>query len=912
MVFSMFATVVSAAGPAEGQSAGEYLKELGVIKGNQDGDLKEDQTWKRQDIVVLLSRLLGVEEVAKNAAKTHEFTDVTDKNYDGYISWAVEKELVEGKGFGRFGFGDELKNQEFYALILRALTIEVDYADVPEKVVELGLAEEGLDFQAIPLRGATYETIVAALNTEVPGQGGKTLGEILGLIKVEAPALAASVVGTKKLELKFNKAVDKEKVEIEVKYSNTTLSSPREAAWAEDGKSVVLTYATNLPTADYTVTVKGVGEEDLTATFKVEDEKIEEIKFQSDKAPVSRKAAGDSQDFKEITVGYEVLNQYGENVAATTSLQTTSTKGTAVAANGVITISIGGAGFFNINEQVSVTLLHTSGAFAQATLTVSAEARVASASIVGVYHEDGKELVEGDKGAEYNLIVELKDQYGNALTNKDFAKADTVVTSSNPYVANINNAVSYSNKVIDGSSKLVLTFADALTPGTATITILTVASPARATYDVTVKAASVVDRLTLGQPASAPAGGTADIPFTAYDQFGNVIEHPTNNGFLSILLNGSSVGIGFTKDVVKNKTSLKAQLPTEPGIAQVVIVTKTNEIFRLNINVTAASKVASVGNVKDIDRTLLLNNTATITPAKVVIHDQYGAEKAVTLAASDSAAVGTYRIALESSNTANVELSASTLYDNGTVVVTAKRKGTATITAKLQEKVGNGNSDWRDVAGSSYNYTQRVVEKGDFTSYEATVAGAIHAPEGGTPATHGQKLEVKGVLGDGTKVAVPNSAANYTVVLPSYLVHDAEGNLKATSAPNYGEKKELEVPATVLISGATAVIETVTLKLSNVDPEATTFELRTNGLATKENDTTVSIAVPAAGTTVTATEIAEDAVKAKDQYGKDITPTFANAVATKTIDTNLKSGDTFTIATVTTNNKPFTFTVVVK
>ncbi|RIX51065.1 hypothetical protein D3P08_18480 [Paenibacillus nanensis] len=243
MVVSMFA---GAAYAADAKNPGEYLNELGVIQGNGT-DLKEDQSWKRQDVIVLLSRLLGEEDEAQDAETTHEFTDVTNSFYDGFISWAVEEGLVEGKGNGKFGFNAELKNQEFYAIVLRAFghdTTGEGYAEVPELAVKYGFATEETDFSAIPTRGETYATIVKALETEVPGTG-KKLGVILGLIKEEAPQAAAvqsiNALNATQVAVKFTAAVDKTAAETVTNYAIGT-NNPDSVSLSADGLTATLTF----------------------------------------------------------------------------------------------------------------------------------------------------------------------------------------------------------------------------------------------------------------------------------------------------------------------------------------------------------------------------------------------------------------------------------------------------------------------------------------------------------------------------------------------------------------------------------------------------------------------------------------------------------------------------------------------
>ncbi len=125
------------------KSSGETLRDLGILKGDLTGDLLLDQPLKRQDAIVLLSRLLGVEDLAENFPGNHTFTDVTDPYYDSFIAWAEDSGLTEGIGGGLFGFDQYLTNQQLLAFLLRALGHEFfgeEYSLVPGKALELEIS----------------------------------------------------------------------------------------------------------------------------------------------------------------------------------------------------------------------------------------------------------------------------------------------------------------------------------------------------------------------------------------------------------------------------------------------------------------------------------------------------------------------------------------------------------------------------------------------------------------------------------------------------------------------------------------------------------------------------------------------------------------------------------------------------
>src|SRR5690554_1141283 len=118
------------------EEAGNILKDLGILTGNEKGELGLENYLKRQDMVVLVSRLFGEEDIAKNFndPKTPNlFTDLT-KFYTPYIRWSVSKGLIKGKTANTFGFNDDVTVQQFQTVLLRAL----------------GYDEEANDWQNIP------------------------------------------------------------------------------------------------------------------------------------------------------------------------------------------------------------------------------------------------------------------------------------------------------------------------------------------------------------------------------------------------------------------------------------------------------------------------------------------------------------------------------------------------------------------------------------------------------------------------------------------------------------------------------------------------------------------------------------------------------------------------------------------
>lgn len=143
LIFSNIAVVYGAEEDFYRQ-AGQILKNIGVLTGSEEGDLMLEQNLKRQDMVVLISRLYKEEEIAKKYPVKNTFDDVTSSFYKPYISWAVDRGLIIGTGANKFGYNEPVKVQQFQTLLLRVLrrTEEAkNYNLVPELAKELKLMD---------------------------------------------------------------------------------------------------------------------------------------------------------------------------------------------------------------------------------------------------------------------------------------------------------------------------------------------------------------------------------------------------------------------------------------------------------------------------------------------------------------------------------------------------------------------------------------------------------------------------------------------------------------------------------------------------------------------------------------------------------------------------------------------------
>lgn len=165
-------------------SSARTLERLGILRGYSSGSLGVNDYLKRQDMVVLISRLYSSEDIARNSLSTHNFTDIKNSFYDPYIGWAVSRGLINGRSATIFGYNQYVTMQEFQTVLLRVLNYNEEaqlWNTVPQIAARLGLMRG--------VRNSPRESITRGqlshmvLNSLSKNQKGSTLtlGYVLGL-----------------------------------------------------------------------------------------------------------------------------------------------------------------------------------------------------------------------------------------------------------------------------------------------------------------------------------------------------------------------------------------------------------------------------------------------------------------------------------------------------------------------------------------------------------------------------------------------------------------------------------------------------------------------------------------------------------------------------------------------------------
>lgn len=98
-----------------------YLKENGIISGNDNKEFESERSVNREEFVKMIVETIGIELIKKESA----FSDVIGSAwYADYINTAVENNIVNGLGDGLFGIGQKVTRQDLAVMLYRACGAE--------------------------------------------------------------------------------------------------------------------------------------------------------------------------------------------------------------------------------------------------------------------------------------------------------------------------------------------------------------------------------------------------------------------------------------------------------------------------------------------------------------------------------------------------------------------------------------------------------------------------------------------------------------------------------------------------------------------------------------------------------------------------------------------------------------------
>ena len=101
------------------------LADLSILNGDEEGNFNPDADIKRSEFAAVLCHALGQENAANGSKGVVVFDDVAADHWaSGYIAWAAQQKIVNGKGDGKFDPDAPVKYDEAIKMIVVALGYE--------------------------------------------------------------------------------------------------------------------------------------------------------------------------------------------------------------------------------------------------------------------------------------------------------------------------------------------------------------------------------------------------------------------------------------------------------------------------------------------------------------------------------------------------------------------------------------------------------------------------------------------------------------------------------------------------------------------------------------------------------------------------------------------------------------------
>lgn len=173
LIFSMVPVFANVA-----EESGNKLKEKGIVKGGNNGDLMLDKVLTRVEMAVLLARLYAEEKQAKEYKQPSEYKDEKDvpKWGKNYVSYAKMRGWLKGDSVGNFSPNEAVTGEQLATILLRILGYQT--AKWGKNRAEL-LAKTGIAIEVAGdiNRGQVFEALWDAVSKPVMSDGVSVLLE---------------------------------------------------------------------------------------------------------------------------------------------------------------------------------------------------------------------------------------------------------------------------------------------------------------------------------------------------------------------------------------------------------------------------------------------------------------------------------------------------------------------------------------------------------------------------------------------------------------------------------------------------------------------------------------------------------------------------------------------------------------
>lgn len=339
--------------------------------------------------------------------------------------------------------------------------------------------------------------------------------------------------------------------------------------WNADSTVATIETVAKMTKGTYTVTATN-GTETTTGTVEVKDQEVKEIKFKNE---VALTGTGKGlTGATECYVYYDVLDQYGESMRDTVSIQWTSSTGNGTVSQeraiGKLTLkkeqkaTTGSAiNTFTYGDKIYVTGVYSkTGVSASGTFTIGTTQSVDKVEWKGFLKKGttttDEKLPAGFKDNEYQLLYTALDQNGCELTPDDFEDSTKSATTDKGTLNFISDNVLVVKKV-EGDPVVTLSGKDycavTVVPGqnvnaggTVNLSAISTKTGQRSTLNFVVGEYKTLKKFTIGAPKAGVVadGENAELEFTATDKDGNAmtnfVEIANQSDFSKLTLNAGT------------------------------------------------------------------------------------------------------------------------------------------------------------------------------------------------------------------------------------------------------------------------------------------------------------------------------------------------------------------------------------
>lgn len=349
--------------------------------------------------------------------------------------------------------------------------------------------------------------------------------------KLEMSSLSATKAN--ELTATFTNAVaSTSAITIKVNKAGSTTAISGTTKWSDDTTSVVFTATANLTAGTYEMTATDSTDATKTTskTVAVENERVEEIKILNEVALTSK-------DKKTAYIYYDVLNQYGESLKESTTINWTVSSDQTPKINkavGKISAKRTDGKDYTYGELLFVTGVYAkNGKSVQKQMSIGMEQSLDTVKTVGFVKDTDKNTIlerlpANFQAGQYKMLYETYDQNGNPIDAEEGNITNNNVTFISDNVLLLKNDFKdggiYTIKGVEYASVTIEPGQYVDKGGEVNITAISNKTGKKTIMNYVIGGTPILKSLVLNQPAEVVADGEShEIPFVATDIDGNQI-----------------------------------------------------------------------------------------------------------------------------------------------------------------------------------------------------------------------------------------------------------------------------------------------------------------------------------------------------------------------------------------------------